>query len=821
MTPPRFAALLLLLLASGCDCNGPVGMPCATDDDCAPDERCIDEACVPRPRTDAGAGEDAGMTMECDDARPPCGAVCCASDRVCSAGVCALDCGAVPICGGACCGAGQECLTDRCVLECADEANRCGAADELCCTADQACLGGGCVDLGEPCTLTEECEVDEICVASLGACVPRDAVEVCEFRPPVGVFTPVVACHWDPPPGSSQRWDDVVMTPAVMNLTDDNGDGRTDTLDIPDIVFIAFDYQTDGCCTDRGRLVVISGACNADGTMNTHAILESPFVDNSSGVAVGNLHPDTMPDLAVPEIVATFRNGGAIAWTRAADDGSAWTELWRSTAPGSAQLGSGGAPSLADLDADGRPEVIIGNVVLDGLTGAVIWNGRVTVGPSAGVGNNAFLGPSSTVADLDADGDLEVIAGNTVYDGRTGAEVWTFDYGGTAGSPCGGSLPCDGFDAVADFDDDPEAEVVIIRRGEAFVLQHDGTLLHRVTIPRDDVMPYQGDGPCANNESGPPTIADFDGDGRPEIGTAGADFYVVIDFDCAGDPLPAGCARPNILWTAPNRDCSSRATGSSVFDFEGDGAAEVVYADETSFRIFDGRTGAVLYRDATHSSNTRLEMPIVVDVDNDGKSEVVVPEPNLGTPALGGIDIWEDADNNWVRTRRVWNQHTYHVTNITEDGQVPRMEERNWQNGRLNNFRQNVQPGGLFDAPDLQITNIELAECIPMGTLRIAVTITNQGALAVPPGIAVFARLTTIPDGRVIPLGVQRTTTTLLPGRSEVVVFEYTEPGGFSFMDFTVEAIADDDGTGTGSYNECLEDNNTLMSGPLEACMFG
>ncbi|MEZ4340536.1 MAG: hypothetical protein R3B82_28280 [Sandaracinaceae bacterium] len=117
------------------------------------------------------------------------------------------------------------------------------------------------------------------------------------------------------------------------------------------------------------------------------------------------------------------------------------------------------------------------------------------------MGNNAFLGPASTVADIDNDGTMEVIAGNTVYDGATGAEVWTFDYGSTSGSPCGGSIPCDGFNAIGNFDDDPEAEVVIIRRGEAFVINHDGTLLHRVTIPRDDVMPYLGDGPCAEQRA--------------------------------------------------------------------------------------------------------------------------------------------------------------------------------------------------------------------------------------------------------------------------------------------------------------------------------
>jgi len=600
------------------------------------------------------------------------------------------------------------------------------------------------------------------------------------------------------------------MTPSVMNMTDDNGDGMTDTLDIPDVVFIAFNRQADGCCTARGRLVVISGACNADGTMTTHATIDTPFVGNSSGVALGNLHPDSDAAELNPEIVATFKEGGTIAWRRTADDGSAWEEMWRNAAaPSRAQTRGGAQPALADLDSDGAPEVIIGNVVLNGMTGAVIWDGAVTV-PGGGVGNNAFLGPASTVADLDLDGTMEVIAGNTVYDGATGAEVWTYTYMGAA-SGCTGSISCDGFNAVGNFDADPEGEVVIVRRGEVFVINHDGTLLHQVTIPRDD---------CANNESGPPTIADFDGDGRPEIGTAGADFYVVVDFDCTGSPLPPECASDNVLWTVPNQDCSSRATGSSVFDFEGDGPAEVVYADETSFRIFDGRTGAILYDDPSHSSNTRMEMPLVVDVDNDGKSEVVIPEPNTSSGTLGGIEIWEDVDNNWVRTRRVWNQHTYHVTNITEDGQVPRVEDTNWLDPRLNNFRQNVQPGGIFDAPDLQVTNIEVGECIATGTLRIAVTVRNSGALGVPPGIAVWARAT-LPDATVVDLGVERTTTYLLPGGSEVVVFTWDLPGGFTFPDFTIEAIVDDDGTGAGAYNECDESNNGLVSDPLMTCDFG
>ena len=150
---------------------------------------------------------------------------------------------------------------------------------------------------------------------------------------------------------------------------------------------------------------------------------------------------------------------------------------------------------------------------------------------------------------------------------------------------------------------------------------------------------------------------------KPEIGTASANYYVVVDPECFGDPLPAGCSDPGILWKVTNQDCSSRVTASSVFDFEGDGKAEVVYADEVHFRVFDGTDGTILFSDNSFRSHTRIEMPVIADVDRDGSAEVIVGENswNGGQP---GIEVWGDMAGLWVRTRRIWNQHGYYITKL-------------------------------------------------------------------------------------------------------------------------------------------------------------
>ena len=691
------------------------------------------------------------------------------------------------MCGGSCCPAEKSCVEGRCLAACSG--TRCGDKLEKCCTGGDLCIGDGCATPHGDCERTEDCDKGQICQASVGKCISRKHVDVCEYKPPEGEFSPQVDCNWSP--ADDDPHPERIRTeaaPTVANVTDDNGDGETDTRDIPDLVFLSHETW---CCNQPSTIRIVDGECNEDGTMTTLGSISKPAAASSAGIAVGDLTGNGVPEI-VSVTLHTGNPQGTAAWTRTKADGSKWKLLWHNkTYPTFGTHTRGGATiSLADLEADGTPDVIIGNVALNGKTGKLKWDGQQTAGGNGGIGNNAFLGPSSSVADIDLDGKREVAAGNTLYD-HDGTPLWTYTYK-SSNSGCQGGLNCDGFSAMADFDDDPEGEVVIVRLGEVFVIGHDGKLQWTHKILKDD---------CSNNEAGPPTVADFDGDGEPEIGTAAADFYTVLDPECDQDPVPNKCKQRGILWATPNEDCSSRVTASSVFDFEGDGKAEMVYADEQNFYILDGTTGQILHKDDRHRHNTRIEMPLVADVDNDGNSEVVVGAadgPNVG------INVWADEDDNWVRTRRIWNQHAYSVTNIEEDGTIPTKPNPNWSNDRLNNFRQNQQPAGLFDAPDLVVTSIDASDvsCVGGGKATFEVRVENDGALGVAPGVPV--ELVVDKGGTTHTIGQWTTTKRLLPGQHEIFKTEWTVPQGWVDDGFELRANVDPD----ENVNECEENNN-------------
>lgn len=385
-----------------------------------------------------------------------------------------------------------------------------------------------------------------------------------------------------------------------------------------------------------------------------------------SGVAIGDLDADGWPEVCVSGTAS------AVVCLAGVDGSLRW-------AAGSETSAYGG-PAIADLEGDGLAEVILGRQVFR-HDGTPVWVGAGGRGSGYGF---------SFAVDWDLDGRQEIVAGDTVYD-TDGSILWSHPHG-------------DGMPAVGDFTGDGLPDLVQVANDTVTLVGHDGTTLWQTAVP--------------GGRGGPPTVADFDGDGEPEVGVAGRSQYSVIDTD------------GTVLWSNVTQDYSSSITGSSVFDFEGDGDAEVVYADEVDLWVYEGATGAVMIRETGHASGTLFEYPVIADVDGDGATEIVLGSNQLSYTGWQGITVIGDADSSWAPARPIWNQFAYSITNIEDDGSVPTRPAPNWLS--WNNFRAGgteLGPSGW--RPDLGLGAPELCldDC-DAGVVHVWVPVENTGLIA-------------------------------------------------------------------------------------------
>ena len=564
-------------------------------------------------------------------------------------------------------------------------------------------------------------------------------------------------------------------TPMVINLTDDNHDGVIDTRDVPDIVVPV--ESTNNQLT--GEIKVVSGDDGRELLTIGGPNLVSPW----SELAVGDIDGDGLPDIVAVHSdgnhLIAFDHTGAPKWL---SDANPMPRFFL----GSSAL-IGGAVALANLDAGGPPEIVVGASVFD-AQGRLLGDGRTLGGTTGGSGLRSAI---SAVADLDLDGLPELVAGPTAYRLVNGALniVWR-----RTDRP-------DGYVAVGNFDDDPFPEIVVVANGQVYMLNHDGTDAEIWNPPTHAPVALPGGG-----QGGAPTVADLDADGVPEIGVAGATNYVVFRRD------------GSVRWKSAVSDRSSNSTGATVFDFDGDGSVEVVYRDEQFLRVYRGADGVLLAR-LRIGSATWSEQPVVVDVDNDGHAEIVVSSDRLGSAGVGdtGIHVLEDVADLWARTRRIWNQHSYHVTNVDEHGAIPPVETPNWLVPGLNHFRLNAfLPGespDLADAFTYRASDGALAS--ETATVRIAVRpqnaaprITSSPVTSASPAVPYrYAALATDPDGGDIltfslataPAGmtidpasglIQWTPTAAQLGRHDVVVRVRDVRGLYALQPYAIQVAA-------------------------------
>jgi len=722
------------------------------------------------------------------------------------------------------CPSGEVCVQD----ECLPDDGACDTDDD--CNGDTYCCGVDC--LSEP-------DEQPTCIA-YGTGPRGDVNELCLGEITIGLFQADVQCEWTGPPPGDPFPDhvQVLTTPLVADLPFDSGVAK-------EIVIVTYNGLDGGSPaaegTDPARFGVIR-ILNGQ-TCEQLVSLDDPAnrVIAASPPAIGDVNDDGFADIVTHRAL-----GGVIAY--------AWNEqtqnyarLWVALDTDiSGQRWDGIA--LHDLNDDGVPEVMSASEVYDGPTGNRLNSGQVLAGAGA------MSVPA--IADVDGDGQVEITASDVhrwnaednqwdlAYPLGHTAEFWAVADFGTPGETAA-EFDASTFDGVA--------EIVTTGNSNARLMTLSGQVLLNVS---SGIL-----------GGGPPTIGDFDDDGRPEFASAGGNFYRLFDLDCATDPA---CETSEVRWSKSSQDLSSNRTGSSVFDFEGDGAAEAVYGDECFTRIYEGSTGAVLYS-AFRTSCTWFENPVVADPDGDSNTEILIGsnancnrtcpaidpihpgnrceaasdclsgtcdegfcrctddsecregyscEPPLpGTAGTGntcraehppgvgqvGLRILRDALDRWVSSRPMWNQHTYSVTNIGDDGTVPMTSEwvSNFSDPNLNNFRQNVQ-GEAAPGSQPDITgDVDADVCRTSGEARIlAATVCNRGT-------------------RTVGAAMPATFYVGDPIDDDVLCVSFTEGpvpvGGCLEVSCVIDVdiqgkitmVVNDDGQGGRTTTECNENNNS------------
>ncbi|MFO0736952.1 MAG: hypothetical protein U0270_13785 [Labilithrix sp.] len=682
-------------------------------------------------------------------------------------------------------------------------------------TCDAGCAEGAhckydvCVPNLGSCTTNDTCPGDSYCDPSDKTCVPYGVPPgkindpSCARGDAPGDVKPEVQCEWVGTPDAGDptaAYVNVYTTPMVADL---NLDGDPNKLQ-PSVVMTTWALDDSVGGERIGMIRVFDGrTCQEQMRIGGP---DDPDKDNDrpgygTQIAIGDLDGDvsaTNPH-GHPEIVALHRMPGAfnsdltatklslIAYRVDSTTDPANPKLVRKwlgrncATQETITFGSNSdnyGPNIWDVDDDGVPEVVLDKNVFD-------KDGCLVTPPPGQYETYIQHGAITTVADVDLDGQPDLVRADGVYGWDKGTKNWAKKpwflsdpkqrHGHIAVVDLGRYSDIPGKDKTTSL---PEVVVVSAQSPDATDPKTTGEIrVQTLTgatvfgpVPLYTTETDNGNTAFFGGHGGPPTASDFDGDGWPEFAAAANAYYTVYDPDCegvgpeGGQGVGAAAARPGgkcdrpdymktkpgidkgILWAQPSHDFSSSETGSSIFDFNGDKKSEAVYRDECYLRVYDGPTGNVLFS-APAASGTGQEFPVICDADGDFATEIVVVRatnspnggngPNdcpltdplapsgTGTPfeKKGGFEILRDPFDRWLASRPIWNQHAYSITNVNDNATIPKASEvkRNWEQTGLNNFRQNTQG---------QLSSIALADL----TAQISdlSALCNNGAGSIP-----------------------------------------------------------------------------------------
>jgi len=562
---------------------------------------------------------------------------------------------------------------------------------------------------------------------------------------PDNVYTDV--CHITPPTfvwgiSSPQVLSDV-MVQAIPLTGDVDGDGFTDI--VIQSHWNAADVRSRGFTVFKGP----------DFTTIFRNDLGRNFSSSSMGMA--KVKWDAAQD-SVVIILYSDTDGKLYAYNYQGQT------LWSSsTAIPNSLIRVGSAINFADFNRDGYTEVYIGNQIFDAVTGLELCNGG-----SNNYGHVLYSNPAdgifSIAYDVWGDSRPELCAGNQVYEvqinSRTNPALNSMNVIKQVfpENSSGETLHNDGATVVADFDNDGELEILVQTQATATAVGSTGYLY--IWKPSTQTILTVKELSNANARS-VPFVGDINGDGKVEIvlltssvnPTPSLNINKLTAYSLSGGTL-------NFLWDLDHSD-NSGSTGITLFDFNQDGIAEIVYRDETQLRVINGSLKShVTGRDTTAVYNlfstpcysgTTYEYSTVADVDNDGHAEILAtsnyPADSLRRSNIlnGELRIYRGEPSLWAFSRSVWNQYGFNPVAVNNDLTIPQYplspaavfetSDGSGENRPYNNFLQqgtslNDEGEMLYLGPDLMFDLSQRTEMKfdpASGAMNVTIYLYNDG----------------------------------------------------------------------------------------------